>query len=178
MVKDENTCFLTSPNLKVWKWVSRERKHTVIYGIKGDNVLRIEWRTNWSIFCGYLKRERVVNSTGGTLEEVNIQGLQPGTTYMLRVVAMQAGSVFSTSSDPLSIRTQVWPLTKFFSYAFCSYHWFSWRANQWPLIVHPLVLVSNPWRDKADKAPFDGPKPRLLRCLYTHKQLTLAFFLF
>ena len=48
----------------------------------------------------------MVNSTGGTLEEVNIQGLQPGTTYMLRVVAMQEGSVFSTSSDPLSIRTQ------------------------------------------------------------------------
>ena len=49
-------------------------------------------------FC----RERVLNSTRGTLEELNVQGLQPGTEYLLRVVAHnEHGS--GDSSDPIRV---------------------------------------------------------------------------
>jgi hypothetical protein len=49
-------------------------------------------------------RERVVNSTRGNLEEVNIQGLQPGTNYAFRVVAYNDhGS--GDSSEVLSVKT-------------------------------------------------------------------------
>lgn len=34
-----------------------------------------------------IDRERVLNSTNGNLEEMNVQGLQPGTKYLLRVFA-------------------------------------------------------------------------------------------
>ena len=46
----------------------------------------------------------MVNSTRGNLEEVNIQGLQPGTTYAFRVVAFnEHGS--GESSEILSVKT-------------------------------------------------------------------------
>ena len=52
-------------------------------------------------------RERVLNSTGGNLEELNVQGLQPGTTYELRVVAHnEHGS--GESSEPLRVRSNVY----------------------------------------------------------------------
>ena len=52
-----------------------------------------------------LFRERVINSTRGTLEEISLQGLLPGTTYTVRVVAHnQQGP--GLSSDPLAITTQ------------------------------------------------------------------------
>ena len=43
----------------------------------------------------FLSRERVINSTRGTLEEISVQGLQPGTSYRVRVVA-QAAEVSSS----------------------------------------------------------------------------------
>ena len=44
-----------------------------------------------------------MNSTRGTLEELNVQGLQPGTEYVVRVVAHnEHGS--GDSSDPLRVR--------------------------------------------------------------------------
>ena len=50
-------------------------------------------------------RERVINSTRGTLEEISLQGLQPGTTYTVRVLAHnQQGP--GLSSLPVSITTQ------------------------------------------------------------------------
>ena len=45
----------------------------------------------------FLSRERVINSTRGTLEEISVQGLQPGTSYRVRVVA-QAAEVSSSRS--------------------------------------------------------------------------------
>ena len=50
-------------------------------------------------------RERVVNSTRGNLEEINIQGLRPGSSYIFRVVARnQHGG--GASSQPLRVTTQ------------------------------------------------------------------------
>ena len=55
------------------------------------------------IFNGFLNnRERVVNSTRGTLEEVNIQSLQPGARYVLRVVAYNEHGA-GDSSAPLTV---------------------------------------------------------------------------
>ena len=48
-------------------------------------------------------RERVVNSTRGTLEEVNIQSLRPGARYALRVVAYNENGA-GDSSSPLTVR--------------------------------------------------------------------------
>ena len=48
-------------------------------------------------------RERVVNSTRGTLEEVNIQSLRPGARYVLRVVAYNENGA-GDSSAPLTVR--------------------------------------------------------------------------
>ena len=57
-------------------------------------------RTNNVVF-----RERVINSTRGTLEEISLQGLLPGTTYTVRVLAHnQQGP--GVSSQPASITTQ------------------------------------------------------------------------
>lgn len=50
-------------------------------------------------------RERVVNSTRGNLEEINIQGLSPGTSYIFRVVARNRHGA-GESSQPLQILTQ------------------------------------------------------------------------
>ena len=59
--------------------------------------------------CNFLKnpfhrRERVVNSTRGNLEEVNIQGLQPGTNYGFRVVAYNDHGP-GDSSEILTVKT-------------------------------------------------------------------------
>jgi hypothetical protein len=51
------------------------------------------------------ERERVVNSTRGTLEEVSLQGLLPGTLYTVRVVAHNEHGP-GVSSPPLEITTQ------------------------------------------------------------------------
>ena len=48
-------------------------------------------------------RERVVNSTRGTLEEVNIQSLRPGARYVLRVVAYNENGA-GDSSEPLTVK--------------------------------------------------------------------------
>ena len=50
-------------------------------------------------------RERVVNSTRGTLEEVSLQGLLPGTRYSARVVAHNEHGP-GVSSPALEIITQ------------------------------------------------------------------------
>ena len=51
------------------------------------------------------ERERVVNSTRGTLEEVSLQGLLPGTMYSVRVVAHNEHGP-GQSSPALDITTQ------------------------------------------------------------------------
>ena len=50
-------------------------------------------------------RERVINSTRGTLEEISLQGLLPGTTYTVRVLAHNLQGP-GLSSDPVDITTQ------------------------------------------------------------------------
>lgn len=50
-------------------------------------------------------RERVVNSTRGTLEEVSLQGLLPGTMYTIRVIAHNEHGP-GQSSRALDITTQ------------------------------------------------------------------------
>jgi len=50
-------------------------------------------------------RERVVNSTRGNLEEVNIQGLQPGTTYAVRVVGFNDHGM-GESSETVLVKTE------------------------------------------------------------------------
>ena len=50
-------------------------------------------------------RERVFNSTKGNLEEVNIQGLSPGASYLFRVVAFNQHGSGETSST-LRVSTQ------------------------------------------------------------------------
>ncbi len=50
-----------------------------------------------------LSRERVLNST---LPELNVQGLRPGTEYVFRVVAHRSSSASSSSSVPLTVKTQ------------------------------------------------------------------------
>ena len=47
-------------------------------------------------------RERVLNSTRGNLEELNVQGLQPGTQYVFRVVANNQHGA-GESSRPLRV---------------------------------------------------------------------------
>jgi hypothetical protein len=49
-----------------------------------------------------LYRERVLNSTRGSLEEVNVQGLQPGAKYVLRVVAHNDFGA-GESSQPITV---------------------------------------------------------------------------
>jgi len=63
--------------------------------------------TGYSIFYQQegSERERVVNSTRGTLEEVSLQGLVPGTQYSARVVAHNEQGP-GVSSPPLIIITQ------------------------------------------------------------------------
>ena len=51
-------------------------------------------------------RERVVNSTRGTLEEVNIQSLRPGARYVLRVVAYNENGA-GDSSEPLTVNNDI-----------------------------------------------------------------------
>ena len=53
----------------------------------------------------FLLRERVVNSTKGNLEEINIQSLSPGTSYIFRVMARNRHGV-GAASQPLKITTQ------------------------------------------------------------------------
>ena len=63
--------------------------------------------TGYSIFYRQegSDRERVVNSTRGNLEEVNIQGLLPGTSYEFRVVARNQHGL-GESSSLLRVSTQ------------------------------------------------------------------------
>ena len=42
-------------------------------------------------------RERVINSSRGWLEEMSVQGLQPGTSYRVRVVAQAEAGAGATS---------------------------------------------------------------------------------
>ena len=58
-----------------------------------------------NITQGLFFRERVVNSTRGTLEEVSLQGLLPGTRYSVRVVAHNEHGP-GMSSAALEIMTQ------------------------------------------------------------------------
>ena len=51
------------------------------------------------------ERERVLNSTKGNLEEVNVQGLSPGASYLFRVVALNQHGAGTTSST-LRVSTQ------------------------------------------------------------------------
>ena len=51
------------------------------------------------------ERERVLNSTKGNLEEINIQGLSPGGSYLFRVVALNQHGLGSSSST-LRVSTQ------------------------------------------------------------------------
>ncbi len=53
----------------------------------------------------FLFRERVLNTTRNSLEEVNIQGLQPATKYQFRVVAYNEHGP-GDSSDEFTVETQ------------------------------------------------------------------------
>ena len=44
-----------------------------------------------------ISRERVINSSRGWLEEMSVQGLQPGTSYRVRVVAQAEAGAGVTS---------------------------------------------------------------------------------
>ena len=63
--------------------------------------------TGYSVFYQQKEseRERVVNSTRGTLEEVSLQGLLPGTLYSVRVLAHNEHGP-GQSSASLQITTQ------------------------------------------------------------------------
>ena len=60
----------------------------------------------------FLSRERVINSTRGTLEEISVQGLQPGTSYRVRVVAQAAEVSSSRSKYFLRIVINIFPRTR------------------------------------------------------------------
>jgi len=64
--------------------------------------------TGYSVFYQQQdsERERIVNSTRGTLEELSIQGLQPGTSYLVRVLAHNEHGP-GQSSPVLEISTQM-----------------------------------------------------------------------
>ena len=47
-------------------------------------------------------RERVLNATSGSLQELNVQGLQPGSAYEFRVVAHNQHGI-GESSQPLRV---------------------------------------------------------------------------
>ena len=49
-------------------------------------------------------RERVLNATSGSLQELNVQGLQPGSAYEFRVVALNQHGI-GESSLPLRVST-------------------------------------------------------------------------
>ena len=49
-------------------------------------------------------RERVLNATSGSLQELNVQGLQPGSAYEFRVVAHNQHGI-GESSQPLRVST-------------------------------------------------------------------------
>ena len=53
-----------------------------------------------------MNRERVVNSTRGSLEEISLQGLLPATTYTLRILAHNEGGAGPPSTPPLTLTTQ------------------------------------------------------------------------
>ena len=55
-----------------------------------------------------------MNSTRGNLEEVNIQGLQPGTSYVFRVVAYNDHGA-GDSSETLTVKTDA-ELVTYFSF--------------------------------------------------------------
>jgi len=63
--------------------------------------------TGYSVFYKQpgSERERVVNSTRGTLEEVSLQGLVPGTKYSVRVVAQNENGPGESSAE-LEVVTQ------------------------------------------------------------------------
>ena len=66
-------------------------------------------------------------------------------------------------------------------FLFVKNHWFTWRANQWPLIgetlfssVPPsnsLVSISDPWRTFwADTCVLQGPWTRLVSCFRDYRK--------
>ena len=67
-------------------------------------VLSSKYFSPW-LYNYFLSRERVINSTRGSLEEISLQGLLPGTTYTVRVLAHSEQGPGS-SSPPLTITTQ------------------------------------------------------------------------
>ena len=84
--------------------------------LKGSRFVTLSWSppkvskepiNGYSIFYQQVgsNRERVVNSTKGNLEEINIQSLSPGTSYIFRVMARNRHGV-GAASQPLKITTQ------------------------------------------------------------------------
>ena len=106
VVGDANVVFQNTPSAPT----------DVSTAIVSSRFITITWarpvnadETNINGYSVYYKRqdsnrERVVNSTRGNLEEVNIQGLQPGTNYAFRVVGYNDHGN-GDSSDVLSVKT-------------------------------------------------------------------------
>ena len=57
-------------------------------------------------------RERVLNATSGSLQELNVQGLQPGSAYEFRVVAHNQHGI-GESSQPLRVSIIILNATNF-----------------------------------------------------------------
>jgi len=97
--------WMTLLKLKLWSFTLYELVHWTFRDChvdrRGqDNVADY----NGNSVCS-ISRERVVNTTGSRLEEVNIAGLTPGRTYYFRVVAYSAQGR-GLSSDFLEVTTK------------------------------------------------------------------------
>jgi hypothetical protein len=57
-------------------------------------------------YIAHCVRERVVNTTRGSLEEISLQGLLPATTYTLRILAHNEHGPGPPSAPPLTLPTQ------------------------------------------------------------------------